>query len=135
MLTPASMLLLPSKGSNTTQYFPLSLPSIKIACSNSSETSTAVFPDARSALTIISFDNTSSFFCSSPVAFLSPAKPTLARISKHDNPAIKNVQIYKTSLSHVGCYELGGHLDSIEEQCEISCDCWAETELFSKNLS
>lgn len=48
-----------------------------IASSNSSDTSTAVFPDARRAFTMISLESTSSFFCSSPWTFVSPANPTL----------------------------------------------------------
>ena len=47
------------------------------ASSFSSETSTAVFPDARSELIMMSFESTSSFFCSSPCTFVSPAAPML----------------------------------------------------------
>src|SRR5258707_327920 len=79
-LTPASMLLLPSSGSNTTQYFRLYSSSMIIASSSFSEMSTAVLRDARRELTMISFERTSSFFCSSPCTFVSPARPILIEI-------------------------------------------------------
>jgi hypothetical protein len=122
MLTPASMLLEPSSGSNTTQYLPRWRPSIMIACSRSSDTSTAHLPDARSELTMISSESTSSFFCSSPVAFVSPASPTLrAGVS----PTFRGcgeraLQVDQARLADVGRDELARRLDRGEEKSEIA---------------
>lgn len=73
--TAASMLLLPSSGSNTTMYCPLNVSSTATGTSSSSDAMMAVRPDSLRAAQNTSLLSTSSFFWSSPCTFAAPARP------------------------------------------------------------
>mmetsp|Transcript_103448 Transcript_103448/g.246343 ORF Transcript_103448/g.246343 Transcript_103448/m.246343 type:complete len:225 (+) Transcript_103448:937-1611(+) len=85
---PASTLLLPSRGSNTHTYFPVSESTVPAAVvskvsiwaftgiSSSSEAMVPSFPVYRSAFFSTSLVMTSSFFWSSPWTFTAPSRPS-----------------------------------------------------------
>lgn len=106
------------------------------ASSSSSETSTAVLPDARNELIMMSLESTSSFFCSSPWTLVSPARPILG--SGKPQSAIRlgvHAQVDEPRFPDVGGDELGGRLDRRQEQGEVSGGGMSDAELICKDVS
>ncbi len=82
-LTFTSIFDEPSSGSNTTMYFaPGEPPCTTRGCSFSSEASMATLSRTLNACISISLAYTSSFCCTSPCTFFSPAEPRMS-----DKPA------------------------------------------------
>jgi hypothetical protein len=94
-----------------------------MASSSSSETRTAVLPEALRALTMMSLERTSSFFCSSPWTLVSPARPTLEMgpISQRDRVVEGgNVQIDQSGLPDISSDKLGGERNGGKEHGEVA---------------
>ena len=86
---------------------------------------------------MISFDKTSSFFCSSPVALVSPASPTL--LDSHCQSVkgilgVRALQVDETSSSDVAGNEFGRCLYCSEQQSQISRHLSPESKLFAEDI-
>lgn len=98
---------------------------MKTGWSFSSEMRSAVLPEARRELIIISFERMSSFFCSSPWMLAVPAAPILREFER-DQPGMETAgwrrdsQIEQAGTSDVGSDELARRLDRREENGEVS---------------
>ena len=99
--------------------------------------STAVLPDERRELIMISFESTSSFFCSSPCTLVSPAKPTL--FVRYNDPFMglrgRDEQIDQARLAHVGGNELGSKSDGIEKESQIARGGSTQTNLLGEDVA
>lgn len=99
--------------------------------------STAVLPDERRELIMISFESTSSFFCSSPCTLVSPAKPTL--VVKYNDTFVglrgRDEQINQARLAHVGGNELGSKSDGIEKESQIARGSSTQTNLLGEDVA
>jgi hypothetical protein len=87
---------------------------------------------------MMSFERTSSFFCSSPWTFVSPARPTLWVREMREGMGMgdrEDGQVYETGFPDVGGDELGSDLDGGEEEGEIASCGRAETKLVAEDMS
>lgn len=123
MLTPASILELPSSGSKTTQYRPRCISSTTMRSSFSSDTMTAVFPHALRVSTMISLLTTSSLYAHPSACNQSSwtgDKTYLLIISGGIRCSRRSEQVHQRCSADVEGDGFACRLDSCQEQCQVA---------------